>query len=89
VGDLQVRPMTAAEFGEFRSRLIRGDAAGQVDGLLPAAEREAAGRGARAMGLNVFGRNAVARGRYESGGYEITTLQMRKELTVGGGTSQA
>jgi ribosomal protein S18 acetylase RimI-like enzyme len=162
VDDLRVQPMTAAEFGEFRSRLIRDYAADQVragnwaaadaedraasqtDGLLSegvrtpgmllltartadgrraghvrvalrgpagdggawisdieiaaeqrgrgygrallaAAEREAARRGARALALNVFGPNAVARGLYESAGYKVTTLQMRKELTDGGG----
>ncbi|HEY5362394.1 MAG TPA: hypothetical protein VIJ82_32710 [Streptosporangiaceae bacterium] len=55
MGDLRVRPMTAAE-------------------------QAAARHGARTLALKVFGPNAVARGLHESAGYEITTLQMRKEL---------
>jgi GNAT superfamily N-acetyltransferase len=157
MAELTVRPMTAAEFGAFRSRLIReyaadhvqaGNwsedeaqerAASQTDGLLPerehtpgtlllmaeaaggepvghvwigltntsaagaawiydieilaehrgqgygrallaAAERETLRHGGSALGLNVFGPNAVARRLYESAGYEITTVQMRKDL---------
>ncbi|HEY1778160.1 MAG TPA: GNAT family N-acetyltransferase [Solirubrobacteraceae bacterium] len=43
-------------------------------------EQEARKAGARRLGLNVFGTNAVARSLYESLGYEITELQMSKEL---------
>jgi GNAT superfamily N-acetyltransferase len=57
----------------------RGQGYGRA--LLAAAEQETVRHGVHAMGLNVFGPNAVARGLYESAGYEITTLQMRKELT--------
>jgi ribosomal protein S18 acetylase RimI-like enzyme len=48
--------------------------------LLLAAEQEAARHGSKAIGLNVFGTNAVARRLYESSGYEITAMNMRKEL---------
>ena len=48
--------------------------------LLDAAEQEAAQRGSKAIGLNVFGTNTVARRLYESAGYEITAINMRKEL---------
>ncbi|HTX25861.1 MAG TPA: GNAT family N-acetyltransferase [Streptosporangiaceae bacterium] len=48
--------------------------------LLQAAEREAAKHGSTAVGLNVFGTNAVARRLYESSGYQITAMNMRKEL---------
>src|SRR5579862_3022990 len=48
--------------------------------LLDAAEQEAAQRGSQAIGLNVFGTNTVARRLYESAGYEITAINMRKEL---------
>ncbi len=48
--------------------------------LLEAAEQEAARHGSQAIGLNVFGTNAVARRLYESSGYEITAMNMRKEL---------
>jgi GNAT superfamily N-acetyltransferase len=48
--------------------------------LLAAVERESARRGATALGLNVFGPNAAARRLYETSGYQITALQMRKEL---------
>jgi ribosomal protein S18 acetylase RimI-like enzyme len=44
------------------------------------AEQEARRGGARRLGLNVFGTNTVARSLYESLGYEITELQMSKEL---------
>jgi len=49
--------------------------------LLAAAERETAAHGVPAIGLNVFGANVVARELYESSGYEITAIQMRKQLT--------
>jgi ribosomal protein S18 acetylase RimI-like enzyme len=48
--------------------------------LLHAAEQEAARHGSTAIGLNVFGANTVARGLYESSGYQITAVNMRKEL---------
>ena len=48
--------------------------------LLDAAEKEAARHGFAAIGLNVFGPNTVARNLYESAGYEVSSLQMRKEL---------
>jgi len=48
--------------------------------LLEAAEQEAARHGSQAIGLNVFGPNAVARRLYESSGYQITAMNMRKEL---------
>ena len=48
--------------------------------LLEAAEREAARQGSRAIGLNVFGPNTVARRLYESSGYQITAMNMRKDL---------
>jgi ribosomal protein S18 acetylase RimI-like enzyme len=44
------------------------------------AEQEARRGGARRLGLNVFGTNTVTRSLYESLGYEITELQMSKEL---------
>jgi ribosomal protein S18 acetylase RimI-like enzyme len=48
--------------------------------LLEAAEQEAARHGSQAIGLNVFGTNAVARRLYESSGYQVTAMNMRKEL---------
>jgi len=48
--------------------------------LLVAAERETARHGVKAIGLNVFGPNTVARNLYASSGYEVTSLQMHKEL---------
>lgn len=48
--------------------------------LLQAAEQEAAQHGSKAIGLNVFGTNTVARQLYESAGYQITAMNMRKEL---------
>jgi ribosomal protein S18 acetylase RimI-like enzyme len=48
--------------------------------LLEVAEEEAARHGVGAIGLNVFGPNRVARALYESAGFEITALQMKKEL---------
>ena len=50
--------------------------------LLEAAEQEAARHGSKAIGLNVFGPNTVARRLYESSGYEITAINMRKDLGV-------
>jgi ribosomal protein S18 acetylase RimI-like enzyme len=48
--------------------------------LLTAAEQETARHGVPFLGLNVFGSNETARHLYESAGYEITAVQMRKEL---------
>ncbi len=48
--------------------------------LLRAAEQEAARQGSQAIGLNVFGPNTVARRLYESSGYQVTAMNMRKEL---------
>jgi ribosomal protein S18 acetylase RimI-like enzyme len=51
--------------------------------LLRAAEEATAAEGVEAIGLNVFGENTVARSLYASSGYEITSLQMRKQLRAG------
>ena len=59
----------------------RGKGYGRL--LLEAAEQETARCGETSIGLNVFGPNAVARSLYESAGYEVTSLQMRKELAPG------
>jgi len=48
--------------------------------LLRAAEQETARLGVNSIGLNVFGPNTVARRLYESAGYEVSSLQMHKEL---------
>jgi ribosomal protein S18 acetylase RimI-like enzyme len=48
--------------------------------LLQAAEQESARRGVSKLGLNVFGGNTVARHLYESSGYQITAMNMRKDL---------
>lgn len=48
--------------------------------LLAAAEELVRDEGGDAIGLNVFGANRVARRLYETSGYEVTSLQMRKEL---------
>ena len=48
--------------------------------LLQAAEQEAAQHGSKSIGLNVFGTNTVARRLYESSGYQVTALNMRKDL---------
>jgi GNAT superfamily N-acetyltransferase len=58
----------------------RGKGLGRA--LLQAAEQQAARHGATWIGLNVFGGNAVARNLYESSGYQITGINMRKELTA-------
>ena len=50
--------------------------------LLQAAEQQAAAHGAAWIGLNVFGGNAVARNLYESSGYQVTEINMRKELSA-------
>lgn len=48
--------------------------------LLHAAEQEAARHRSQAIGLNVFGTNTIARRLYESSGYQVTAMNMRKEL---------
>ena len=50
--------------------------------LLHAAEQQAAQHGSKAIGLNVFGTNTIARRLYDSSGYQITSMNMRKELGV-------
>lgn len=61
---------------------VNSDRRGQGYGraLLRAAEDETARHGVTAIGLNVFGGNAAARRLYETSGYQVTTLQLRKEL---------
>src|SRR5260221_5811630 len=44
------------------------------------AEAEARSRGMTSLGLNVHGQNTIARDLYESLGYEITALQMKKQV---------
>jgi ribosomal protein S18 acetylase RimI-like enzyme len=44
------------------------------------AEGEARARGMTSLGLNVHGHNTIARSLYESLGYEVTELQMRKQV---------
>ncbi len=44
------------------------------------AEEEAQRQGAASLGLNVFGHNESARRLYEKLGYEITSIQMKKDL---------
>jgi ribosomal protein S18 acetylase RimI-like enzyme len=56
----------------------RGQGYGRA--LLQAAEQEAARHGSKAIGLNVFGTNTVARRLYETSGYQVTAMNMRKEL---------
>lgn len=48
--------------------------------LLKAAEEETVRNGVSKLGLNVFGPNKIARSLYESAGYEVTQLQMSKQL---------
>ena len=48
--------------------------------LLRAAEIVTVENGVRSLGLNVFGPNKIARSLYESAGYEITKIQMSKDL---------
>ncbi|MBC7464053.1 MAG: GNAT family N-acetyltransferase [Actinobacteria bacterium] len=48
--------------------------------LLLLAESEARRHGVIKMGLNVFGNNLIARNLYDSAGYEITAMQMSKDL---------
>lgn len=48
--------------------------------LLAAAEHVLAEHDVGTLAFNVFGDNAAARALYESAGYEVTTLQMRKQL---------
>ena len=44
-------------------------------------EEELRERGIPRIGLNVFGRNAVARHLYESVGYQISSIQMSKDIS--------
>ncbi|GAA2605321.1 GNAT family N-acetyltransferase [Dactylosporangium fulvum] len=48
--------------------------------LMLAAEDQLRSRGVERLGLNVFGHNPNARNLYESLGFEVTSLQMSKEL---------
>ncbi len=50
--------------------------------LLDAAEREVRRAGVETIGLNVFGGNDAAWALYESAGYELTSAQMRKQLST-------
>jgi ribosomal protein S18 acetylase RimI-like enzyme len=43
-------------------------------------EEELRERGIPRVGLNVFGRNAVARHLYESVGYQVSSIQMSKDI---------
>jgi ribosomal protein S18 acetylase RimI-like enzyme len=61
----------------------RGEGYGRA--LLNAVEEQARRHGARTMGLHVFGTNKVARALYESVGYEVTQLDMRKNLAASSG----
>ena len=56
----------------------RGQGYGRA--LLAAAEKETLKNGVNKLGLNVFGSNTVARTLYESAGYDITQIQMSKQL---------
>ncbi|MFI7597528.1 GNAT family N-acetyltransferase [Actinoplanes sp. NPDC049681] len=56
----------------------RGRGYGQA--IMRAAEELCRARGVQSIGLNVFGQNTGARRLYEREGYEITSLQMRKQL---------
>jgi ribosomal protein S18 acetylase RimI-like enzyme len=47
---------------------------------LQAIEATARGLGASEIGLHVFAHNTAARALYEKAGYEVTNLNMRKEL---------
>ena len=62
----------------------RGKGCGRA--LLAAAEQEVASHGTDSIGLNVFGGNVVARSLYESAGDDVTAMQMKKPLTIGGGS---
>lgn len=48
--------------------------------LMLAAEDQLRSRGVERLGLNVFGHNPNARNLYESLGFQVTSLQMSKEL---------
>ncbi len=48
--------------------------------LLKAAEEQTLKNGVSKLGLNVFGSNKIARSLYESAGYDITQIQMSKNL---------
>jgi ribosomal protein S18 acetylase RimI-like enzyme len=51
--------------------------------LLTAAEIETADHGVETIGLNVFGGNSIARNLYESAGYEVSAMQMSKQVGKG------
>jgi ribosomal protein S18 acetylase RimI-like enzyme len=53
---------------------------GHARAMLLAAEQVLLARGVTRLGLNVFGYNPGARALYEGLGYEITSVQMSKEL---------
>jgi len=57
---------------------FRGKGYGRA--LLQLAEESVRSHGAKRLGLNVFGNNPVARNLYESSGFDITSMQMAKEL---------
>jgi GNAT superfamily N-acetyltransferase len=78
---LQREPGTGGDAWIFDIEIVperRGQGYGRA--LLAAAEELAAHHGAAGLGLNVFGSNQVARNLYESAGYQVSSLQMRKEL---------
>ena len=77
--EIRTRPMTTTEWDALRAGLVREYAAEHVRAG-NWTEEEAARHRVGAIGLNVFGSNAVARGLYASAGYEITAMNMRKEL---------
>jgi GNAT superfamily N-acetyltransferase len=49
---------------------------------LRAAEEYVRTHGGTRLGLNVFGANAVARHLYDAAGYEVTSVQMLKDLST-------
>ena len=59
-------------------RVFRGRGYGRD--AMRLAEAEARSRGMTSLGLNVHGQNTIARDLYESLGYEITALQMKKQV---------
>jgi ribosomal protein S18 acetylase RimI-like enzyme len=56
--------------------------------LLRATEREVEKRGGTSIGLNVFGDNVIARRLYESAGYDTISVQMRKRVGHGLGSTR-
>lgn len=57
---------------------FRGKGYGRA--LLAVAEDSARNLGVKKLGLNVFGNNTVARNLYDSAGFQVTAMQMSKEL---------